>query len=146
MIHIIGDIIQSIGVIIAAILIYFFPNYQIIDPLMTIFFSVIVVFTTVPIIKQCILVIMEGTHPDYNIDEIRNIISEVKGVESVKCMHLVALSLEKPILEVKVVTNFKNENILTDIHKQLECFEFHHVNVEIQKPCISYLGDCHNKC
>jgi zinc transporter 2 len=77
MIHIIGDIIQSIGVIIAAILIYFFPNYQIIDPLMTIFFSVIVIFTTIPIIKQCIIVIMEGTHSDYDTDEIKKIILEV---------------------------------------------------------------------
>jgi len=146
MIHIIGDIIQSVGVIIAAILIYFFPNYQMIDPLMTIFFSVIVIFTTLPIIKQCVKVIMEGTHPDFNSDEILAIIMNIRGVESVKCIHLLALSLEKPILEVKVVTNCKNEDILSDIHEQLKCFEFHHVNVEIQKPGISYLGDCNKNC
>ena len=46
MIHIIGDIIQSIGVIIAAILIYNFPNFTIIDPITTIIFCIIVVFTT----------------------------------------------------------------------------------------------------
>ncbi len=77
MIHIIGDIIQSIGVIIAAILIYFFPNYQVIDPLMTIFFSVIVIFTTIPIIKQCILVVMEGTHPDFDLDDLKKLLLEV---------------------------------------------------------------------
>ena len=77
MIHIIGDIIQSIGVIIAAILIYFFPNYQVIDPLMTIFFSVIVIFTTIPIIKQCIIVVMEGTHPDFDLDDIKKLLLEV---------------------------------------------------------------------
>jgi zinc transporter 2 len=80
MIHIIGDIIQSIGVIIAAILIYFFPKYQIIDPLMTMFFSVIVIFTTIPIIKQCIIVVMEGTHPDFDLDDIKKILLEVRFI------------------------------------------------------------------
>ncbi len=142
MIHIIGDIIQSVGVIIAAILIYFFPQYQVIDPLMTMFFTIIVFFTTIPIIKQCIVVIMEGTHPDYDTDEIKNLIKEVKGVDSVKCLHLVALSLEKPILEAKIVSNNKNENLLYDVYKQLDGLDFHHINIEIQKNGMTYSGDC----
>lgn len=32
-IHIIGDIIQAVGVLIAALIIYAFPSWQIIDPL-----------------------------------------------------------------------------------------------------------------
>jgi zinc transporter 2 len=77
MIHIIGDIIQSIGVIIAAILIYVFPKYQMIDPLTTILFSVIVMFTTFPIIKQCTLVIMEGNTYPNDLENIKKDIIEV---------------------------------------------------------------------
>ena len=66
MIHIIGDIIQSVGVIIASILIYFFPSYHILDPLMTIFFSFIVFFTTIPIIKECIFTIMEAKPVEFD--------------------------------------------------------------------------------
>lgn len=77
MIHIIGDIIQSIGVIVAAILVYFF-NYAIIDPITTIIFAIIVIFTTIPIVKQCISVIMHGTPQDINIDHVKNEILKVK--------------------------------------------------------------------
>lgn len=79
MIHIIGDIIQSIGVIIAAIIVFYFPHFQIIDPLMTIIFSIIVMFTTFPIIKQCLLVIMQAAPDGYNINEIKN---SIKGVNN----------------------------------------------------------------
>jgi zinc transporter 2 len=77
MIHIIGDIIQSIGVIIAAITVYCFPEYQIVDPLCTMLFAVLVLFTTLPIIKQCINVIMEATPAEINMKHLKKDITDV---------------------------------------------------------------------
>lgn len=59
MIHMIGDIIQSIGVIIAGVIIYLKPEYTIADPICTYIFSVLVIFTTIPIMKDCIRILME---------------------------------------------------------------------------------------
>lgn len=56
----IGDIIQSVGVLIAAIIVYFFPSAQIIDPICTFVFAILVVFTTIPVMRECMIVIMEG--------------------------------------------------------------------------------------
>jgi zinc transporter 2 len=50
-IHVLGDFIQSIGVFIAAIVIYFYPQYNIIDPICTFIFSVLVLVTTIRILK-----------------------------------------------------------------------------------------------
>jgi solute carrier family 30 (zinc transporter), member 2 len=66
-IHLLGDILQSIGVVIAALIIYFVPNSQIADPITTLIFAVIVLFTTVPIFKDCISVIMEATPNELNV-------------------------------------------------------------------------------
>jgi len=33
LIHVLGDLLQSVGVVIAAIIIYFYPNLTFIDPL-----------------------------------------------------------------------------------------------------------------
>ena len=68
MIHVIGDILQSIGVITASVVVFFFPQYLIADPICTFFFSILVVFTTVPIIIDCIRVLMEGTPIDIDIN------------------------------------------------------------------------------
>jgi zinc transporter 2 len=47
MIHMIGDLIQSIGVIIAGLIIYYYPEYKILDPILTFMFSIIVFTTTI---------------------------------------------------------------------------------------------------
>lgn len=59
---------MSVGVIIAAVIIYFFPNYWYADPLCTYLFSIIVFFTTLPIIKNIIIVMMEGAPKSIDVD------------------------------------------------------------------------------
>jgi zinc transporter 2 len=55
---ILGDIVQSVGVVIAAIIIYFKPEYKIVDPICTFIFSVLVFITTIPILKVKIIDIL----------------------------------------------------------------------------------------
>lgn len=59
-IHVIGDFIQSLGVLIAATIIYFYPHLQWIDPVCTFFFSILVLITTFHIIRDVTNVLMEG--------------------------------------------------------------------------------------
>lgn len=58
-VHVIGDMLQSIGVIIASVLIYFYPEAKIADPICTYIFSILVIITTVPVFKSCMQVLME---------------------------------------------------------------------------------------
>lgn len=55
-IHVLGDVLQSVGVFIAALVIYFKPDWAIADPICTFVFSVIVLFTTFTIMKDALLV------------------------------------------------------------------------------------------
>jgi solute carrier family 30 (zinc transporter), member 2 len=52
---------MSVGVIIAAIIIYLKPELKIVDPLCTYLFSVIICFTTIPIFNECMFVLLEGS-------------------------------------------------------------------------------------
>lgn len=55
-VHVLGDVLQSIGVFCAAIVIYFQPTWQLADPICTFIFSIIVLWTTITILKDAILV------------------------------------------------------------------------------------------
>lgn len=55
-IHVVGDVLQSIGVFCAAIIIYFKPTWQLADPICTFIFSIIVLWTTITIMKDAVLV------------------------------------------------------------------------------------------
>lgn len=80
LIHVIGDILQSVGVITASIIVYFLPQYMIADPICTFFFSVLVIFTTVPVIRDCLRVLMEGTPIDIDIDVLMNDLMNVCAI------------------------------------------------------------------
>lgn len=55
-IHVVSDFVQSCGVFIAALVIYFKPELSIIDPICTFLFSVLVLLTTLNIMKDALLV------------------------------------------------------------------------------------------
>jgi cation diffusion facilitator family transporter len=55
-IHVVSDFVQSCGVFIAALVIYFKPELDIIDPICTFLFSILVLLTTVNIMKDALLV------------------------------------------------------------------------------------------
>ena len=63
-IHVVGDFVQGIGVLIAGILIWSndnAPEYWIADPICTFIFAVLVVITTLTVMRDAVHVLMEGT-------------------------------------------------------------------------------------
>ena len=69
-VHMVGDMIQSLGVIIAAVIIYVKPDWTIADPICTFLFSILVMFTTVPIFKDCMRYLMENAPADIDPEEV----------------------------------------------------------------------------
>merc|ERR1719342_1999418 len=78
-IHVIGDFLQSIGVFIAALVIYFKPEYAIIDPICTFVFGGLVILTTINILWRTLLVLMEGTPPDMSYKVVTSTFLAVEG-------------------------------------------------------------------
>ncbi|RLV82933.1 hypothetical protein DV515_00016492, partial [Chloebia gouldiae] len=59
-VHVVGDLLQSISVLVAATIIYFKPQCKIADPISTLFFSVFVLGSTITILRDVFRVLMEG--------------------------------------------------------------------------------------
>ena len=104
-VHIIGDIVQSIGVIIAAVIIFFRPEWHIIDPICTFLFSVLVVFTTVPVTFDCIKVLMEAAPKNIKVENIIDDLLELKGVDDVHDIHVWSLSMGKVALSAHITSD-----------------------------------------
>ncbi|NXQ84279.1 ZNT8 protein, partial [Nyctibius grandis] len=60
LVHTVGDLFQSISVLISALIIFFKPEYKIADPICTFVFSIFVLATTITILKDILIVLMEG--------------------------------------------------------------------------------------
>jgi zinc transporter 2 len=90
--HVLGDMLMSCGVILAAIVIYIWPSAKIADPICTYLFSVIVGFTSFPVVKECISVLMEGSPSDLDYDSLKNDVFNTEGVEEVHDFHVWSVS------------------------------------------------------
>ncbi|KAJ2947988.1 hypothetical protein O0L34_g9780 [Tuta absoluta] len=97
-IHVVGDFLQSFGVFIAAIVIYFKPEWELVDPICTFMFSVLVLITTFNIIKDALLVLMEGKPSGIDFQDVANTFLAIPGVMRVHNLRMWALSLDKTAL------------------------------------------------
>ncbi|XP_076175084.1 proton-coupled zinc antiporter SLC30A2 isoform X2 [Ptiloglossa arizonensis] len=97
-IHVLGDFIQSIGVFVAALIVYFKPSWSIVDPICTFLFSVLVVLTTVAIIKDVMNVLMEGIPKGFDYSQVESTFMQMDGVVKVHNLRIWALSLDKTAL------------------------------------------------
>jgi len=71
-VHMLGDMIQSIGVIIAAIIIYVKPEWTIADPICTFVFSIVVMFVTIPVFNDCMRFLMETSPENIKVVDVYN--------------------------------------------------------------------------
>ncbi|XP_017067115.2 zinc transporter 2 isoform X1 [Drosophila eugracilis] len=129
LIHVIGDVIQSVGVFVAAGVIYFWPEYSIVDPICTFVFSIIVLFTTFTIMKDALLVLMEGTPNYMHYAEVLQIFQGIEGVERVHNLRIWALSINKVALSahLAIAENANPKQILdaatSAVHLRYNFFE-----------------------
>ena len=106
-IHILGDMIQSAGVLIAALIIYFFqdthPGVRIVDPICTFCFAIIVLCTTFPVSRDCFYVLLESTPRDLDIESLYNELGSIEGVISVHDIHLWNISIGRPSIALHII-------------------------------------------
>ena len=106
-IHILGDMIQSAGVLIAALIIYFFqdthPGVRIVDPICTFCFAIVVLCTTFPVSRDCFYVLLESTPRDLDIESLYNDLSAIEGVISVHDIHLWNISIGRPSIALHII-------------------------------------------
>ena len=90
--HILGDLLNSAGVVIAAVIIMYYPNLWYFDPICTYVFSIITMFTTIPAFHRNIKVMLDLTPDHINTDEIKAQLENIPGVAHVHDLHLWSIS------------------------------------------------------
>ena len=118
----IGDCIQSIGVIIAAIIIYCRPEAWICDPICTYMFAVLVMCTTLPVTKRCMKVLMEATPHGFDPKKLQQDIWDLntekdKDIIDVHDLHVWSISVGKNAMTVHIVSHnpLKTLSRVTDL-------------------------------
>ncbi|XP_019867422.1 zinc transporter 2-like [Aethina tumida] len=144
-IHVIGDFLQSFGVFVAALVIYFKPDWMIIDPICTFIFSVLVLITTYNIIKDALLVLMEALPKGIEFEEVMTTLLMIDGVKRVHNLRIWALSLDKVAMSahVAIAPSINPQNILMVATKNIhDKYRFFEMTLQIEEFQDS-MEDCH---
>jgi cobalt-zinc-cadmium efflux system protein len=93
--HLLGDAISSVAVIIGGVAIHFFKIYWI-DPLLTVLISIYILVKSIEIIKEAIDVLMMGAPESVSIETIQQDLEDIPGINNIHHVHVWRLS-EKDI-------------------------------------------------
>jgi len=137
LIHVIGDFIQSLGVLIAALVIHFKPEYAIVDPICTFLFSIIVLLTTIRIIRDATNVLMEGIPDGINFIEVREKLQSLPFVIRVHNLRIWSLSLDKIAISSHLVIDSNkippSQALKRAIDTLKNSYDFFEVTIQIEE-------------
>jgi len=85
--HVIGDMLGSVGAIVAALLIYFF-GWGIADPIASVIVAILIIISGWRVTKDSIHILMEGSPAQVDIDKIKHALSNIPLVRDIHDIHV----------------------------------------------------------
>ncbi|MEB8125557.1 CDF family zinc efflux transporter CzrB [Staphylococcus succinus] len=134
--HVMGDLLGSVGAIIAALLIWGF-NFTIADPIASIIVSILIIKSSWGITKSSLNILMEGTPSDVNLSKVISTIIDEPQVENVHDCHIWTISNEMNALSCHAVVADtmsiqEGEVLLNRLEHKLEHLNIQHMTIQLE--------------
>jgi len=100
--HLLGDALSSVAVIIGGIIIYFYDFY-LIDPILTIIIAIFILFQGYRILKQSVLILMERVPAKIDIEEIRKKIETIPQINNLHHVHVWQIDENRILFEGHII-------------------------------------------
>lgn len=132
--HIMGDLLASVGTIIAAIVIQL-TGWLAADPLASLFTTALIIRGAWALVRESVDVLLESTPSHIALPEVRAALQAIPGVESVHDLHVwtvtsgvVAMSAHAIVREPE-----RQQGVLERAYEVLHPLGIHHVTVQIEQ-------------
>ncbi|KAF2113965.1 cation efflux family-domain-containing protein, partial [Lophiotrema nucula] len=107
LIHLIGDAINNIGVIIAALIIWLTKSnarfYA--DPAVSMWIAIMILASSIPLTKRSGRLLLESAPPGVKLEDVKHDLESIPGVNSVHELHVWRLDQKKAIASAHVVVD-----------------------------------------
>ena len=133
--HALGDMIQSVGVIIAGALIWHWPHLTLVDPLCTFLFALIVLKSTVPILRGLIHTIMQASPPQLDLDALKTDLLSIEEVEQLEHVHVWTLSPGKIAFTAHIGTTAycaQYAEVIEQVTTVLKRYDIQHPTLQLE--------------
>ena len=132
--HVIGDLLGSVGAIIAAVLIMLFGWY-IADPIASMIVSLLVLYSGWNVLKESINILMEAKPTNIDFEKVTEFLMSIDGVEDIHDLHIWMITSEFTSMTVHlhVKENTDRDLVLEQArHIMQEKYGIKHVTIQIE--------------
>lgn len=134
--HVLGDLLGSVGAIVAAILIWAF-NWTIADPIASLLVSVLLIKSSIGLMKDSINILMEGSPKDINIDTVVSTLLIEKEIQNVHDCHIWTISNDLNAFSCHAVVDDQMsikecEALLNRVEHQLQLLNINHMTIQLE--------------
>src|SRR5690625_774534 len=134
--HVLGDMLGSVGAVVAALLIMFF-NWGWADPLASVIVALLVLISGWRVTKDAVHVLMEGTPKNVDLDDIINTMENVQGIISIHDLHVWSITSGQNALSCHAVVDgdlsvYESQTLLRAIEHKLDHKGIGHVTIQME--------------
>lgn len=134
--HVLSDLLGSVGAILAALLIFFF-GWNFADPLISVIVAILVLISGWRVTKDAVHVLMEGTPRNVDLDEVVDAIKGIRGVVDIHDLHVWCITSGQNAMSGHVVveedTSFiECQQLLRHIEAKLADLKIDHVTIQME--------------
>lgn len=142
--HVLGDMLGSVGAIVAGILIWAF-GWAWADPLASVIIAVLVLWSAWHLLKSTLSVLMEAAPPHIDVDQVRETLKNIDGITGVHDLHIWTITSGMIALSAHVdVDNLDGYSTLMHrIHDALETqYGIQHTTVQVEPTDFTHQHQC----
>ena len=140
--HLMGDAVVSLGLVIGGIFI-FYTHWYWVDSILSIVIAIVILLSTWRLLKGSLRLSLDGVPENIHIDDIKATALKVKGVKELHHIHVWAISTTENALTAHLVleqgtTSEQEQKIKHELKHQLEHKNIHHITLETERenePC-----------
>lgn len=142
--HVLGDALISVGVIVGGVIIYF-TGWYMVDPLLSVIFSAVILWGAVRVIYDSAHILLEGVPKGMDIQTVVDEIMRVDHVVDVHRLHLWSICSSISAMSAHILIdpdyNGERKKIIDDINCRLmSCFQINHTTFQLEKGQCEYNG------
>ena len=132
--HILGDLLASVGTIVAAILIRF-TGWLMADPIASILTTVLIMTGAWRLVRESIEILLESTPAHIPLTAVRSQLEAIPGIESVHDLHVWAVTPAVIAMSAHCIVREpdRQQHVLEHIHDAMRLFGIQHVTIQLER-------------
>ena len=142
-VHLMGDVLSTVGAVIAGVIIYF-TNANWLDPLVSVLIGFLILYNAWGILRDAVDILLEATPRDVNIKKMVEDIIQVEGVLGVHDIHVWSLTQSMRTMSAHILTDDLHISTAAQIQRRVSEMVRRRYNIAhatLQLECVDCFPD-----